>query len=266
MEELTPLYKGVPPFMPYRNGFGNLGVILEDPVTKKIQCHLCGKLFHSVARHILHKHDITLEDYRKEVGLALGTPLVSRSTSRKIRNNFVKKPQEEQEEIIKRLQSYNKNLHSGKYSKKSQRGRYSSKQYENTFGTCELQAQAYFWTLYNKEKKIPRTDDDPKLKYLVYKYFDSYEKALLAWGVAKIEIEKTKKEANIRATKTRIEKGILLKYDYTVVKNQVKNFYVINKRLPTWSEADRVGYPTRHAVKKAFGTNNKKEVIKIISK
>lgn len=68
--------------------YGQLGVLAYDEIEDKVQCHICGKWFTSVAVHVIQKHRWTADEYREEFGLNRGQALCSSSLSEKHRRHF----------------------------------------------------------------------------------------------------------------------------------------------------------------------------------
>lgn len=256
VEGFEPIYKGVPPFMKYEGGYGYIGVLLEDKETGKLQCHLCGHLVNSISKHLFHKHkDTNPVEYRKKTGLNLTTPLVSQSTTKKIKNNFLNLTEEKRQERVKLLLQNNKNLHSkeGKYKK---RGEYSSKQYENRFGTCPEQSKTLFWREYNALGRIPTNSEmSEKLRHIVYSRFSSYKNALICWGVTEQEYRTHIVNGQQNAVSARAENDYFPKYDKEEVKKQYGEFFFKHKRFPTWGEVKQYGLPGRAVFQRVFGKN-----------
>lgn len=254
VDGFEPIYKGVPPFMKYENGFGYIGVLLEDKESGKLQCHLCGHLVKNLSKHIFHKHkNTTPVEYRKMVGLNLTTPLVSQSTRKLIKNNFLDLTDKKKAEVIARLKHNNKKLHSkgGKYKS---RGSYSSSQYENRFGTCPAQAKTLFWNEYKKLGKIPTNNEmSEKLRYIVYSRFSSYKQALISWGITEQQYREHVINGRNNAVDVRAENDYFPKYDADEVKKIYEEFFFQNKRFPTWGEVKEQGLPGRVPFKRAFG-------------
>lgn len=253
---LIPIYKSVPPFIKFEEGFGYKGVILEDKESGKIQCHLCGKLINSIPKHLYHKHkEKTPDSYRKIVGLGSTTPLVSRSTSKKIKNNFLNLTEEERKKRVALLLSNNKKLHSknGNYKK---RGKDSSIQYQNKFGTCEIQAKEKFFKKYRKLGHIPSIKEmSGSLRSIIYTRFPTYLDALKTWGISEQEYKNHILEGKNNAVIARAENDYFPKYDKETVKNQYMDFFIKNKRLPTWGEVAKLGLPSRVVFNRVFGMN-----------
>lgn len=266
-QDLFPIYKPLPPFIPFTLGFGYFGVILQSSRNGKIQCHICGELFKSVGRHVTHSHGITNEEYRELVGLNAYTPLVCENTSMRQREGYNNLPQAEKDKRTKHLHEMNKKVHKeGRYKRreKKESGGTCRVQMLNKFGTCDVQAKHYFWEEYGKLGRIPMGDEiSGRLRHLIYSRFNSYEEALTIWGVDGSEIhakkELTKQRIKEGQVKT-IEERTKRKKDTFMV--SLYNFYLKKGRLPSWEEARRIGFPHRSFWYKAFGTTQKSEMTK----
>jgi len=78
--------------------FGEHGCLASDG--EKIQCHVCGKWFRSLApMHLERKHQMSADEYRKEFGLNKGTGLISELLRQTLRETHAE-----------RLNTYPKNL------------------------------------------------------------------------------------------------------------------------------------------------------------
>lgn len=260
-EELTvpgykPVYKGVPPFMKYEAGFGYYGVLLEEEKTGKLQCHICGHTALNIAKHIFHKHkDLSPQTYKEKVGLNLTTPLMSESTRKKIKNNFLNLPEADKVEVVVRLQKLNKQLH---LNPKKQRTSKASLEANNKFGTCPLQVRSQFYETYNSLGRIPIwTELSYKLRYIIETRFGSYEEALVAWGISREEYRNHRTEAKIKAQEVRRDNDYFPKFSEEEVKKQYLEFFSLKKRLPTWGEVQQYGMPGRVPFERVFGCSKK---------
>lgn len=59
----------------YAPCFGERGVVRH--IAGKLQCHICGLAFHGLAQHVLGRHGISPDEYRREFGLHRKLGLVS---------------------------------------------------------------------------------------------------------------------------------------------------------------------------------------------
>lgn len=254
IEGFEPIYKGVPPFIKFNEGFGYLGVLLEHKETGKIQCHLCGVLVKGLAKHLYHKHKgVTPTQYRLKVGLNLTTPLLAQSSRKLIKNNFLDLTEEKQKEVVARLRANNKKLHS-KNGNYKVRGPRSSSQYENRFGTCPEQAKTLFYKEYQQFGRIPSTEEmSGKLKHIIFSRFSSYKNALISWGITEQEYRNHIIEGRINAVKAREEKHFFPKYKEDDVKKLYSDFFFENGRFPTWGEVKNNKLPSRDVFERVFG-------------
>lgn len=82
------LYNYKEPFMPFKTddggGFGYQGVLLFDGEEDKVQCHFCGVWLHALGNHIQKEHSMNASDYKKIVGLAQSTALISETLRAKL--------------------------------------------------------------------------------------------------------------------------------------------------------------------------------------
>jgi len=259
--DLFPIYKPLPPFIKFPMGYGYMGVIMQSSRTGKIQCHLCGKLFKSVGRHVSHAHDMSGEEYKELIGLNKFTPLVCENTSSKMRENYIMLPSAEKEKKIETLRKNNYKLHHGGNYVKKIKGEKCRLQMNNKFGTCELQAKHYFWEEYKKLGRIPTYKDmTPRLKWLVHSRFNSYDEALVRWGIDENEIAAKKLIGKQNAVEARRKNNFFPKYNKNKLILSIIDYYKKNDRLPTWEESRRIGFPHRSVWKRLLGTNIKKEL------
>lgn len=246
------IYKGIPPFMKYEKGFGYYGVLLEKEETGELQCHLCGHTCLNIAQHLRHKHqNITAKDYRIETGLSLTTPLMSESTRKKIKNNFLNLTEKKQAQIIKRLQRLNKELHK---NYKKQRTSKASLEVNNKYGTCPEQVKSQFISIYNQLGRIPnRNELSHKLRYIIEDRFGSYEEAVVAWGISRQEYKEHKLNGQNNAYQARKAMNFFPKYSDDQVRRQYNEFFELNNRFPTWGEVQQYGMPSRAVFERVFG-------------
>ena len=81
---IRPLFKAHEPFMEVQHGFGYLGVVMYDDKTDLLQCHLCGKWFAMLLRHVGKTHKMQAQDYRDKFSLPIAGGLVSKTMSEKM--------------------------------------------------------------------------------------------------------------------------------------------------------------------------------------
>jgi uncharacterized protein YbaR (Trm112 family) len=59
--------------------YGEMGRLAVSDDEERLQCHICGQWYRSLAAHVLQTHQYTVAEYREEFGLNRNTPLVGRS-------------------------------------------------------------------------------------------------------------------------------------------------------------------------------------------
>ena len=69
--------KYIPPFEKVKDGYGFMGVVLEDKKSGKIQCNICGKWFEQLQTHLV-SHNMSSEEYKLKYGLLMSTALKSK--------------------------------------------------------------------------------------------------------------------------------------------------------------------------------------------
>lgn len=107
----------------YGNTYGRFLIAKDNTII----CHICGKSFHDLSKHI-RSHGISVIDYRKQFGLNSKQSLVSRVVSEKYRENLLKNSEliEKREETRKPFEEKNKLS-----KKKSMQWRFSQKESPN---------------------------------------------------------------------------------------------------------------------------------------
>jgi len=248
-----PIYKGIPPFMKFEDGYGFYGVLLEEESTGKLQCHLCSEVVLNISKHLYHKHkDITPKEYRIKTGLSLTTPLVSESTRKKFKNNFLNLTEEKREEIVNRLRNLNKKLHTD--GTKKQREAKASIQTNNRYGTCPEQVKSQFWELYTNLGRLPNWKElSGRLRYIIETRFGSYEEAVVVWGIPREEYKEHLTNAQLNAQSARAENDYFPKFTNEEVIKAYQDFFKFKGRLPTWGEVKLNGMPGRVPFKRVFG-------------
>ena len=147
--------KYIPPFEKVKDGFGYLGVILEDYESGKLLCNICGEWFEKLNSHLFNTHKITSNEYKEKFGLSKSTALMS------------KKLRLKQSEVMIRLNKKNpKCFHRshagfGKNNKWAGNRKNKPKSIEtiNKYGICNLQICDKVMKLKDKLRKTPTLID-----------------------------------------------------------------------------------------------------------
>lgn len=159
-DHIETAFKVAPPVRLVDDGFGCLGVMMRDPVTDTVQCHVCGKWRKQLGGFHLRTHGLTAGAYRKKYGLLRGFPLCGRSVSAR------------RSVISKKHVKFNNFKRIGEMARKqekgSKRGRNSLAWY-NTKGLCPEQAvRRYEMVIEASGKAVPSEADlaryDPELR------------------------------------------------------------------------------------------------------
>lgn len=172
-KDIFPLYKALPPYMPYAEGFGYQGVILHNTTIDKVQCHLCGNWYTSVGTHLKMGHPGTsVKDYKQQVGLNSSVGLYSFGMMKMYSKR------------AKMLRAVNKYDHLVKHNQKMSKeektnrrlGKKQTVQRQNKFGTCEAQLQTRFLAMPKGTRHLER--DNQALYGALVRRYGSIRKAV----------------------------------------------------------------------------------------
>jgi len=64
--------------------YGQPGILSYDENEDKVQCHICGRWFRSLATHVNRRHGWSADDYREEFGLNRGQSLICEGMRQKL--------------------------------------------------------------------------------------------------------------------------------------------------------------------------------------
>lgn len=138
--------KYIPPFEKVKNGFGFMGVVVEDSESGKLQCHVCGEWFGVFNSH-LSKHRINSSQYKEIFGLSQSTALKS------------KKVRLKQSEVMSKLRrshmKYNTKFKRNNSYAGNRKNKPKSLETINKFGICDLQITHKILELKDKLNKTP---------------------------------------------------------------------------------------------------------------
>jgi hypothetical protein len=127
--------KYIPPFEPVKDGYGYMGVIVEDWKSGRLQCHICGGWFEVFNSHLFQVHKINSNEYRKKFGLSVSTALKSKRI-RLIQSKVMIKLNKENPKCFHRSRAgFTKN---NNYAG-NMKGKHKSLEHINKFGVCEFQ-------------------------------------------------------------------------------------------------------------------------------
>lgn len=139
--------KYVPPFEKVKDGFGFMGVIVEDFKSGKLQCHECGEWFEQLVSHIHPAHNLSCSEYKKKYGLLMSTALKS------------KRMRLRQSEVMQGMRKKHKK-HRFKFAKNNdyagnRKGIKKAVESKNKYGVCDLQIMQKVIELHNELGKTP---------------------------------------------------------------------------------------------------------------
>jgi len=143
--------KYIPPFEKVKDGFGFMGVVVEDEKAKKIQCHICGKWFQQLGQHLNHTHKTNSVEYKKRFGLLCSTALKT------------KKMRLRQSEVMSDMRRKHKK-HRFKFKKNNKfagnrKGETKAVESKNKYGVCDLQIMQKIIELKEELGKAPTLTD-----------------------------------------------------------------------------------------------------------
>lgn|SRR3990167_4920457 len=162
-ENIMPMFKVQEPFMAAPDkGHGYFGVMLRDLDDDKLQCHVCGKWFRSIANHSRLAHDLKAHDYKFKYGLPLGLGMVAMSTASKHSSRAIEQNENcETSPLIKAADSLARKRKALKISGKPLmllQGR-KSMAFKNKHGLCDDQIMARYTVvkaIVKDEPEIPQ--------------------------------------------------------------------------------------------------------------
>ena len=180
---LNPFSKVELPIAPVKKGYGFDGVVIRDKERDELQCHICGKFFKGLSKHISMAHGKTSREYKKEYGLPLTFPLVAKSTSALLSEQAIENSGNYNltpiEASVKAKESRDKNV--GKYREYYR----NNASFHNKRGICDLQINSRYLVVCFIVGKLAsesnlNTYDSPLRSRIIRRYesFDNYIKII----------------------------------------------------------------------------------------
>lgn len=226
------------PLRKFEGGYGYLGVLSYDKSKGKVQCHLCGLLFRMINNgHLGRIHGITAREYKEKTGLSQMTALMGEETREKIittrghNPNCAEVLKEAQKKRRERLANGDKDLQSGFKM---------SLEVRNKRGTCPDQLLDKISKTIKSYGRVVTADEFKKFHHgrflgSVYRTYGTWEHALSLLGYRSFRGKHYKEEELLEA---------------------MRNFYLVNKRTPRYSDFNRGLLPSYWTYKNKFGTFN----------
>lgn len=170
-DNVETMFKVEPPLTPSKSEFGYVGVLLRDRNEDKIQCHLCGGWFTSLAKHVNMKHELSCAKYKEEFSLPPNFPLISFGLSERFARNAINNKQ------IKRLEKSRKHYKATEFSKRKQKDYYKTEAYLNSKGLCKKQMLTRYLAVADIVGRDPSAKElrehDPNLLYAIFRRFNN---------------------------------------------------------------------------------------------
>lgn len=233
--------------VPKKDGFGFYGALLMTEDGDKCQCHICGKLFSGLSRHVNQAHKINVFDYREKFMLARSTALVSETFRDRLKQNTLDWIAREEKKNGKhwREKMYKK---IGKMGSLKRRNHYQPKESlesKNKKGTCPDQLLAKIQEVAKKIGKTPTLHEfifetgGQRFKHLIFVTFGSWLNAL---KMAKLQ------------PREHSGTGVMRKYSDEELLEYLQIFAQENNRIPTYSDCRRGLLPTYEVFTRRFGS------------
>jgi len=158
LEEIENLYKtgATAPYTKVEDGHGYYGVLIKDKMDGKIQCHVCGKFFDSVATHALFKHKFNARTYKETYGFPSNMPICSQKVSERLSKSIIDK-------VIGFQKGHKHGFKTGHRGFPRKRNRFTrtnhSLSFQNERNVCEEQLYRRYLAVSDKIGKEPSTKD-----------------------------------------------------------------------------------------------------------
>lgn len=224
------------PLKPVVDGYGYYGALLATKDGAGIQCHICGKIYGSLALHITQTHKIAAREYKKEYGLLAKTALVSEKVRQEMKERGLElqanlSTAELKQRMNKARRAYKEWLKSPAFQEQKSKRWKMRLEYYNKEGTCPDQLLDKIVEVTDKIGKTPtlgefmKATGGQRYKHLIISTFGSWLNALGKLGL--------KSERNLYGNRT--------KYAYTdeQLLDYLRDYQATNKRIPTATDCRR---------------------------
>ena len=236
------LYNYKEPFMKFEEGFGFQGVLLMDGKTNNVQCHFCGEWFNYLPHHLHKEHNMTAEQYKKRVGLNMGSALISEQA----RQNLIAGNLDAR---IKNLRVNKKHTEATKEKiRKSVLDNANRSEFKNKIGTCPLQLIERLKALQEKLGKTPSVHEC-NFKITVERVFGSWKEGLRRAGM-----KSNPSGVNFKHAKYTVF------YESSQLVDLLVSFKKNKGRYPSLSDAKRGFLPSAATFKRHFGSWSKAKI------
>lgn len=169
--------KAIPPYMPFKNGYGYMGILLQNTDIDKIQCHFCGAWLKSLTHSHLETHKLTAKTYKEQVGLYRGTSLMSLGTIHLYREKVGRQKNNK----MKKGNTLNKDNKRDGHSE-AVKASTNTAQHYNKYGTCEEQLKDRLNKAIEKYGRVPQQKEEQNLYAAFRQRFGTNKKGLEYYG------------------------------------------------------------------------------------
>ena len=223
-------------------GYGYYGAVLATLDGTQIQCHVCGKLFADVSRHVLLAHQLSSTQYKTQFQLAKKTALVSES-ARLNRRQVMWKLLHTRPELYAKWKA---NWALGKANRRRhpQQPRLALET-KNKRGTCPQQLLEKILEVKRQLKHVPSLAEfveacgTQRYKHLIFTVYGSWLNALKACKLT---------------AKINTSPGFKRRYQRDELIDLLQLFTTENNRLPTYTDCRRGLLPSGEVFARMFGT------------
>lgn len=206
------------PLMEFKKGYGFMGALIADTTSGQIQCHFCGGWFEILQHHLHKEHNMTAEQYKKEVGLNKVSALISEQHRAKL----IKKGLEKRMKNLRKWKGTTRSAETRAKIAATLKENRAEKQNQNN--TCPEQLLERLVKKFNELGYTPSAKYDLPFRQALIRVYGSYKNAC---AIAHIPYRKpgSNRTAALRVKWTK---------DYTI--ERVARFFQENGRLPTFGE------------------------------
>ena len=170
-------------------GYGFVGALLETHDGERVQCHVCGKLFSNLGKHLGKAHDMTSREYKLKYALAQTSGLISETERLRRIEGYERYRQRVGAAIVdarrERMQKLAVVASRKAYLKKGMAGH--SLEYKNKLGVCPDQILDHVAMLAKQLGYTPSQrefrDHNPRIERLLRLTFGTWLSALKALGM-----------------------------------------------------------------------------------
>lgn len=219
-------------------GYGYMGTLITDKEKTKLQCHLCGKFFVMLNRHI-RLHNLQAYEYKKIFHLSPTTALIGEAMRERMSEGYLKR-QLNGDNARKGLEAYWQEVREGKRPPQKHN---RSLEWKNKNGSCPEQLLKKIKVLAEELGRTPSSNEFSRLSgsnaHTVRTVYGSWGNALRLLGM------------------TEGKPGFPPRHTEESVLQAIQDFYGIHGRIPRKSDFNRGYVCSTGTIRKLFGTTTK---------